>query len=302
MEYILNEYNRNVSEKELIADVKRVAELLNKDTIKIEEYDEHGKFNHTTYYRKIGSWKEVLIKAELSIDNHGFNLKDAEIIEDVKKVANNLHKCTLTSREYTENGKYHVTTITRRFSSWEEVLLAAGLQKNGFRRNIAEKELLEEVGRVWELLGRQPTTNDIKEGVSEFSLNTFCRKFGGWRKTLEAFVKYIENEEEDITESKVKIINESGETKMHYADLGITKHKTSRCPNYRLRYKVLLRDKFTCTACGASPAKDTNVILHIDHVVPWEKGGETVFDNLQTLCSICNLGKSNMCNDSLYDE
>lgn len=60
----------------------------------------------------------------------------------------------------------------------------------------------------------------------------------------------------------------------------------------KLRYQVLKRDHFRCCACGASPAKDTSIELHIDHIVPWSKGGETTLENLQTLCSKCNLGKS----------
>ena len=60
----------------------------------------------------------------------------------------------------------------------------------------------------------------------------------------------------------------------------------------KLRYQVLKRDNFKCCACGASPAKDPSVELHIDHIIPWSKGGETTLENLQTLCSRCNLGKS----------
>ena len=60
----------------------------------------------------------------------------------------------------------------------------------------------------------------------------------------------------------------------------------------KMRYQVLKRDNFKCCTCGASPAKDPAVELHIDHVIPWSKGGKTEFDNLQTLCSKCNLGKS----------
>ena len=60
----------------------------------------------------------------------------------------------------------------------------------------------------------------------------------------------------------------------------------------KLRYQVLKRDGFKCCTCGASPAKDPSVELHIDHIIPWSKGGETTIDNLQTLCSKCNLGKS----------
>lgn len=70
-------------------------------------------------------------------------------------------------------------------------------------------------------------------------------------------------------------------------------HKTKREISLQLRYKVLQRDNFKCCTCGASPAKDPSVELHIDHIVPWSKGGETTFENLQTLCSKCNIGKSN---------
>lgn len=69
--------------------------------------------------------------------------------------------------------------------------------------------------------------------------------------------------------------------------------RTSRNINWRLRFLVLQRDKFRCVKCGASPAKGHSVSLQVDHVVPWSRGGETEFENLQTLCEICNIGKSN---------
>lgn len=69
---------------------------------------------------------------------------------------------------------------------------------------------------------------------------------------------------------------------------------TTRKISDKLRYQVLKRDNFKCCACGASPAKDPTIELHIDHIIPWSKGGETTIDNLQTLCSKCNLGKSDL--------
>jgi len=70
-------------------------------------------------------------------------------------------------------------------------------------------------------------------------------------------------------------------------------HNSSKSISDKLRYQVLKRDSFKCCACGASPAKDPSVELHIDHIIPWSKGGENTAENLQTLCSKCNLGKSN---------
>ena len=69
--------------------------------------------------------------------------------------------------------------------------------------------------------------------------------------------------------------------------------KATRVISAKLRYQVLKRDCFKCCICGASPAKDSAVELHVDHIVPWSRGGETTMENLQTLCSKCNLGKGN---------
>ena len=68
--------------------------------------------------------------------------------------------------------------------------------------------------------------------------------------------------------------------------------KSTHAISDKLRYQVLKRDNFKCCACGASPAKDPSVELHIDHIIPWSKGGESTLENLQTLCSKCNIGKS----------
>lgn len=57
-----------------------------------------------------------------------------------------------------------------------------------------------------------------------------------------------------------------------------------------LRYDILKRDNFRCQICG-STAND-GAKLHIDHIIPVSKGGQTVPNNLRTLCDRCNLGKS----------
>ena len=163
--------------------------------------------------------------------------------------------------------------------------------KANMNRNISEKEMFEEIERIWRVLGRQPTTNDIKNGISKYSLNSYARRFGGWRGALQAFVNYI-NEDDDI-EDNVDVKENLQENNLSKT-VASNQHKTSRDVNVRLRYKVLQRDNCKCRLCGSSPATDPSVILHIDHIKPWSKGGETVIENLQTLCSKCNLGKSDL--------
>ena len=53
-----------------------------------------------------------------------------------------------------------------------------------------------------------------------------------------------------------------------------------------------MRDGARCRLCGAVPSD--RIRLHVDHVKPWSKGGETVLENLQILCNVCNIGKSDV--------
>lgn len=108
---------------------------------------------------------------------------------------------------------------------------------------------------------------------------------------MQSFVVYI-NTEEDNQNSSPRV--ENTENAQNDVDASAYSHKTKREINLRLRFLVLKRDNFKCCACGASPAKDPSVELQVDHIIPWPKGGETVIENLQTLCSKCNLGKSNL--------
>lgn len=60
----------------------------------------------------------------------------------------------------------------------------------------------------------------------------------------------------------------------------------------KLRESIKERDNFTCCNCGNSTHVEPNLLLEIDHIIPVAKGGQTVEDNLQTLCWKCNRAKS----------
>jgi hypothetical protein len=62
----------------------------------------------------------------------------------------------------------------------------------------------------------------------------------------------------------------------------------TRTISVTLRFQVLRRDDFRCAYCGRMPP---DVILHVDHVVPFSLGGGTTLDNLRASCGDCNLGK-----------
>lgn len=59
-----------------------------------------------------------------------------------------------------------------------------------------------------------------------------------------------------------------------------------------LRAAVLKRDNHTCQLCGKK-ASDGNT-LEVDHVLEFEDGGKTTYDNGMTVCQECNKGKSEL--------
>ena len=60
-----------------------------------------------------------------------------------------------------------------------------------------------------------------------------------------------------------------------------------------LYYRVIKESDGRCALCGATK---NDRPLHVDHILPRSKGAKTVYENLQALCSKCNLSKSNKAN------
>jgi hypothetical protein len=56
-----------------------------------------------------------------------------------------------------------------------------------------------------------------------------------------------------------------------------------------MRFSVLQRDGFRCVYCGRGEVDGQR--LHVDHLRPVSRGGQTTMDNLVTACEDCNLGK-----------
>jgi len=216
---------------------------------------------------------------KFELESHSRNTPDEELISDLKAVAEKLKKNKVTLDEYNDYGNFHSTTLTRRFGSWFKCLELAGLERTRSRLNIPNEELFENLVEVWTKLERQPKYNDMYKPLSKFSAGTYENRFGSWRKALENFVNYMNDGEIEIETKSTK---------------KVTGRKTQRNINIRLRFMVLRRDNFKCKICGKSPATDPTIILHVDHIKAWAKGGETVFENLQSLCSVCNIGKSDL--------
>lgn len=309
MKFELNELHRNIADEKLIHDIVRVAEILHKSYLQTREYDELGVYNSSTVRKRFGSWKNAMRRANLNLEPDVVDrqrITDDDLIKDVIHVSNSLGENPLSSNHYLTIGKYTLPTFERRIGNWDKVLITAGLLPTGIWKNLSNDDVFSEIERLWVELGRQPSCTDIRKGLSLYSLSTYLYHFGSWRKALESFVAYVNanddtyentttNNTDDNIELHIGENHSSNEPNMvNLLNKGQRLKRTSRTIPVGLRFKIMKRDKFMCCICGRSPAKHDKVELHVDHIIPWADGGETVWDNLQTLCTDCNWGKGKM--------
>jgi len=57
----------------------------------------------------------------------------------------------------------------------------------------------------------------------------------------------------------------------------------------RTRFDIFKRDHFTCQYCGKQPPE---VVLVVDHIIPFCNGGSGEMENLLTACEACNQCKA----------
>lgn len=291
--FVLQEFHRNISDDALLADIRRVAQLTNSDWLTGSTYAKHGEYSYNTIRLRFHSWNNAMQLAGFSLPSKAKRSalsqveRDNIYLDDVRRVAAQLNKSTITSSEYAQHGQFERTYLAHKWKSWANVLKQAGLQPTSYHTaGIDESDLLREIGRLWEEKGTQPTCSDVRNGLLKYGLTTYTRRFGSWNNALRRFLEFCDEPQPLEAIEPQPTATTSTEP--------IYRHTTSRDVNLRLRYKVMLRDNFKCCCCGKSPATHPNIILHIDHIVPWSESGETTIDNLQTLCQDCNLGKSNL--------
>ena len=306
MKFELTDLRKKHSDEDLIKDLRTVANNLGKLSLKQRDYCKKNgaKYNIKSALKRFGNWDATLKKAglegERSLKGMEYGekaIKDEVLLADLARVANDLNKLKITISDYEKFGKYTATTMHERFGSWNKAKQKADLEISCVMNN-SNEELFQNILELWTLLGRQPKYGDVIAPNSTFHGSTYARRFGSWRAALEAFIDYVnsDNSNEGVLDNNnvaPTSINLSGENpKEQKKEVKIK--RTPRGINLRLRWIILKRDNFSCRKCGRSPAKDQSVILHVDHIIPWSKDGETVIDNLETLCEQCNLGKSNI--------
>lgn len=281
----------------LLMEIRRVAQFLGEGSFTITKFSKLSKVSLTTLRRRFGSWPSALEKAGLS---HLYNapaptnklrtasrsMTNDEILQEIIRVSKLLDRDTLTTQDLHRYSSIGLGSIRNRFGSIKAALHAAGLSESNHGRRYTDEECFENLLTVWTALGRPPHFQEMNSLPSTVGAKAYTQRWGTWNKALHVFVAYTE-----LDLSKSSTISEPSAKSVQHPSLPIRNGSEKRDIPLGLRYNVLKRDCFKCVLCGNSPALVPGVILHIDHIIPFSKGGKSDFSNLRTLCLQCNLGK-----------
>jgi len=229
-------------------------------------------------------------------------ISETEKLEELERAAEYFHYIEFSWRDFDRISNISASAIKVHFGSWKKALsaLRVSLQNKGLDlsprpyaplRIYSNKDLFDEMERIWKIVGQRPSRNEWEKSNPRISYSVYKIRFGSWTKGCEKFIEYKIGG--DISSSDFILFERPATLKQTEVEYDTYKKETSRNVPLKLRLMVLTRDNFRCVFCGKSPATDPGTKLHIDHIIPYSKGGESLLENLQTLCEECNIGKGN---------
>lgn len=221
-----------------------------------------------------------------------------KIIGELEKVAEKYQYTRFTSKDFLRDASIGHQVVFREFGTWDEamrVLTNHLKQKNLTLKQrtkpkrkdaYTQRQLFDEMQRIWSKIGHRPSKIEWEQADPEINYNTVRRHFNGWTNACLKFIEHITGE--TVVENKAisEKLDNQPKKKVKYEP------ENNRTIPLGIRLEVLARDNFRCVYCGKSPSTDIGTKLHIDHILPFSKGGKSILENLQALCLDCNLGKS----------
>lgn len=181
---------------DLVSELQTLADRLERTPGK-REMNQDGRYCAKTYQDMFDSWNEALNQAGLKI-NATYNIDNSDLIDELQRLADELGQ-TPTKRDMKQQGAYSERPYHNKFGSWNKAVRAAGLEIC-IESNIAKSDLIDELQRLADELGRTPTSHDMnQEGA--YSERPYHDKFGSWNRAVRAAGLEIRREM-NVTESE----------------------------------------------------------------------------------------------------
>lgn len=156
--------------------------------------------------REFGSLNDAIIAAGLSVNKFVLSLSDDEMLNLLIKKAKKIG-FTPSSKEVNEDPNMpNTSSYEKRFGSYNKAVEKAGLTPNkkgasyNFRRELSDNDLLRQLRRKAEELGRTPFAREVDQDPNMASVSTFLARFGTYLRAVRkaglqpAKVRYTDEE------------------------------------------------------------------------------------------------------------
>jgi len=191
------------SKEDILAEIRRVArlEFAGRAPRPTEFRNSSSMVNYATVLRWFDTWAKAMKQAGLAYDVNTVSTPD--IVADLRKVlAANNGQCFSPYFYRKAGGRCHPTTILKRFgyTSWasllQQVMGASPAAPKVKTPKVkapkvdpatpSEHQLFDEMHRVWDSLGRQPTYDEFHK-LARIGRKVYCRAFGKWASAILRF-------------------------------------------------------------------------------------------------------------------
>jgi 5-methylcytosine-specific restriction endonuclease McrA len=280
------------TEEAILAELHRVAELVPETALTEREFAKHARVGVRAVRNHLGTWRQALNAAGLGSrykGNGSHGLSDEEVLNALRELAAQLGKSELTVGDVEEHLPFARETLKQRWGTSQAAFAAAGLVPAKLGRRYTNEECFENMLAVWTNYGRPPMYREMGLPPSRVGGKAYVLRFGTWNKALAAFVERANQDDGPEAHREPEVEQERP------AELTTPTrtYEESRDIRLGLRFRVFDRDRYKCVLCGDHPARNADCVLHVDHIIPWSRGGKTREDNLRTLCAPCNIGRGN---------
>jgi hypothetical protein len=108
---------KKITREELKENLKQVAESVDGSPTE-KDYNKHGEYSARTVRNRFGSWSSALTEIGLTPNR---DIPDELLLEDICRVGEIVEDTPMV-KQYEEHGKHGITTIRRRFGTWDNAV------------------------------------------------------------------------------------------------------------------------------------------------------------------------------------
>lgn len=173
--------SQRISDAEALSDLHRLLATLDRRPTS-RDINKHGRYSEKFYRDRFGSINKALEAAGFRTDCPG--LPTSLLVEDLRQLGEQLGRKP-TREEFREYSQASRHSLEKRIG-WPEALRRAGLHNpdSPGPTRYSDREILEEIARVWTKIGCAPTAADMSDH-GNVSVGTVAYHFGRWTAAKE---------------------------------------------------------------------------------------------------------------------